>query len=484
MPITHVIAEGIGPFETISLDLSCSDGTARLGPHILAGTNGTGKTTLLKAIAWVLSRRSDGFPVAEWAHMQSGYPVSRVMLIVDVVGIYRYALASTSDVGEWWEDRLAEWVLSQVSSLGLSVEEYPLRSADLVELPSEVAPERGLVALRRDSESFTQGRARFGGPPELIGHQYNAAAYSSAKSLRFIRNPELGGNARTSVPNSLAFESTVQNEAVQAWILGLYSKRAIAKERHAAAHQYTASLDAFEKGLKQICGEDVSVDVEIEPTFQPSLHFGTKVLNFSQIPDGVRATVGWLSDFMMRADSLDWDPKVAKFRPGLLLLDEIDAYLHPSWQRRLLPALKQALPHTQIIVTSHSPFVISSCSGSVVHVLKSDSEGRAYAEKPVEAPIGESITATLKDIFGVSSRFDVQTEQELGEWTELAKMNSHRRLGARRQARYRELSKLLSSRSEELRSIVERPPKLSGSVVDALSSRSLSSHRRSKTKAG
>ena len=180
-------------------------------------------------------------------------------------------------------------------------------------------------------------------------------------------------------------------------------------------------------------------------------------MNFSQISDGLKATLGWMADFMMREDA-----------PGLLLFDGIEGFLHPLWQRRILPAVRETLPETQSIVTSHSPFVISSCADAVIHVLKVNKDGSAYAEAPVRAPIGESITSTLKDIFGVDSRFDVETEKQLNEWNELNKIRVEGKLEPADEARFKELTRVLSSRSEELRSIVNQPSPLPKATVDSL----------------
>jgi hypothetical protein len=279
-------------------------------------------------------------------------------------------------------------------------------------------------------------------------------------------------------PKRFGFDLTVQNEAIQSWLLGLYSKRAIANERHQPSSRYTASFEALERGLRCVCGDEVSVVVDIEPNFQPRLRIGSQTLNFSQIPDGVKVTLGWLADFLMRADGCGWAPEVANLKPGLLLFDEIEGFLHPLWQRRLLPAIREALPTTQSIVTSHSPFVISSCPGSTIHVLKLNSDGTAYAEPPIPAPIGESITSTLKDIFGVESRFDVDTEKQLAEWNELKKISVQQKLSATEEARFRRLSEVLASRSEELRSLVTTVPELPQATVDSLTQ--MSETRRSK----
>lgn len=108
-------------------------------------------------------------------------------------------------------------------------------------------------------------------------------------------------------------------------------------------------------------------------------------------------------------------------RAYALLLDEVDAHLHPRWQRSILPSVKQALPEVQVFANSHSPFVIASCPSARIHVLDLDADGVATNRPPVDAPIGESILATIHDIFGVSSRFDIETERLLEEWNELHK---------------------------------------------------------------
>src|SRR5579864_1733185 len=172
MAIAQLIAEGIGPFERIRLDLSDGKGNPRLGPHILAGTNGTGKTTLLKAIAWVGAGINDGFPWAEWQHLLTGYDVSRVLLLVDIVGLYRYAVCQSTDTEEGWEERLTKWTRAQLSHLGEAPKKFPLRASS----------ERGEP---REGEPVKSALARFGGPEKLEGTLHNSAAYSSAKSIKY-----------------------------------------------------------------------------------------------------------------------------------------------------------------------------------------------------------------------------------------------------------------------------------------------------------
>ena len=45
---------------------------------------------------------------------------------------------------------------------------------------------------------------------------------------------------------------------------------------------------------------------------------------------------------------------------GLVLIDEIDLYLHPTWQARFIPALRRVFPRMQFVATTHSPAVLSA----------------------------------------------------------------------------------------------------------------------------
>jgi hypothetical protein len=362
MPISHFFAEGIGPFQKVHLDLRGPDGRPALGPHILAGVNGSGKSTILKAIDWCLARPGDEFA--------DGHSNPRVMVVFE-----SFAVARGKD-----RDGDLSWARETMAGAGLNPSDFPFRRAD---------------------------------------SEHNVASYSSA-----------------------GFERPAQDDAIEVWLLSLYIKRALAKERGESTARYTAVFNALERGLSSVCGETASIVVDIEPSFRPRLRVGEKILDFPQIPDGLKATLGWMADSMMRDDA-----------PGLLLFDGIEGFLHPLWQRRVLPALREAMPETQSIVTSHSPFVISSC---------------ADAEAPVKAPIGESITSTLKDIFGVDSRFDVETERDLDEWNELNKIRAEGKLEPADEARFNELTRVLSSRSEELRSIVNQPARLPKALVDQL----------------
>jgi len=76
---------------------------------------------------------------------------------------------------------------------------------------------------------------------------------------------------------------------------------------------------------------------------------------------------------------------------GLLLIDEAENHLHPKWQKVFLKNLLKIFPKLQIIVTTHSPFIVSSIENARVFVCTSDTnesfvkeETDYYTNKPIE----------------------------------------------------------------------------------------------------
>jgi predicted ATP-binding protein involved in virulence len=48
--------------------------------------------------------------------------------------------------------------------------------------------------------------------------------------------------------------------------------------------------------------------------------------------------------------------------PALVLIDEIDAHMHPAWQRTIAPTLKELFPDLQVLATTHSPMIVGTLS--------------------------------------------------------------------------------------------------------------------------
>jgi hypothetical protein len=65
-------------------------------------------------------------------------------------------------------------------------------------------------------------------------------------------------------------------------------------------------------------------------------------------------------------------------RPGVVLIDEVDAHLHPAWQREIGFWLKKRFPLIQFIVTTHSPLVCQAADHGRIYHMPQPGEGPPF----------------------------------------------------------------------------------------------------------
>ncbi len=125
-------------------------------------------------------------------------------------------------------------------------------------------------------------------------------------------------------------------------------------------------------------------------------------LKIQQLSDGEKMLLVLVLDIARRMaifNPFANTPEEALQGKGIILIDEIDSHLHPSWQRAVLPALTATFPNCQFIVTTHSPQVISSVPSESIFVLDGGSVthnlGYTY---------GRESNSILRELMGVSER--------------------------------------------------------------------------------
>ena len=88
---------------------------------------------------------------------------------------------------------------------------------------------------------------------------------------------------------------------------------------------------------------------------------------------------------------------------AVVLIDEVDLHLHPSWQQRVLPDLMRTFPNTQFLVSTQSPQVLTTVeSGCIVHLAREDGEIGAFGV-PIST-YGAKASCALETVMGVDER--------------------------------------------------------------------------------
>lgn len=130
---------------------------------------------------------------------------------------------------------------------------------------------------------------------------------------------------------------------------------------------------------------------------------GGAKIPFQALSDGYRALIGWVADLLYHVCFTCPNGKKLVDNRGIAMVDEVDLHLHPGWQMRIVESLARALPNIQFIFTSHSPLVAGSLEWMNVIVMR-NKRGAVVAER-LEQPIHglDADQLLLTDMFGLES---------------------------------------------------------------------------------
>ncbi|RYY22671.1 MAG: hypothetical protein EOP62_22635 [Sphingomonadales bacterium] len=130
------------------------------------------------------------------------------------------------------------------------------------------------------------------------------------------------------------------------------------------------------------------------------------------LSDGYRSVLAIAVD-SMRWLLADWgDLETAR---GIVLIDEVDAHLHPRWKLQIMTALRKAMPQVQFIVTTHDPLCLRGMGRGEVIVMKRSQEQRfdLVTDLP-DFSVMSAEQILMSDYFGLNSTSDPAADVALG----------------------------------------------------------------------
>lgn len=163
-------------------------------------------------------------------------------------------------------------------------------------------------------------------------------------------------------------------------------------------------------------------DLEYSSTYNQQLimrHPQHGILPLNQLSDGLRNAVAMVADIAFRCVKLNphLRDEAALKTQGIVLIDEVDMFLHPAWQQQIIQSLRSAFPQIQFIVTTHSPQVISTVKRESVRLLEQDENGNGLALIPAGATYGEPSNDVLHSVMGVDPQPPVKEKDDLQKLT-------------------------------------------------------------------
>ena len=339
------------------------------GFNLIVGVNGVGKTSVLDALCVCLS-----------AFVKQANKL-RVRVEAFTPGDIRVGAAALS--------------LECAAEIGSTEGRY------LIHKPRETtAPQEKKVGMPREQTHDTPARALFlGEAPQLAtgseaGGRPLAVLFSTNRAVPSGRAPRKSVAAGgTDAAFGDAFDSReLRLGEFAAW---MRAQEVLRSERSSAGQ----ALASFEDAVCRFLPEYRNLRVDNNGRQQLLIDRGSSTVAVRQMSDGERGTLALVLDLTRRlfqANPEMSDP-VAEAE-AVVLIDEIDLHLHPTWQRQIVQKLTTTFPRCQIIATTHSPQVIGEVEHDRIHIM---TNGEVYS--PTHS-FGVDSSRVLEEVMEVDPR--------------------------------------------------------------------------------
>ena len=425
MKIRKLQLKNIGVFDDETIEFQSCPVKDKAEIHILTGENGTGKTTILIALASLFSLNSN-----------EDNNILTFNFNKNNIG-KRLRNNSSNEIGFNVEDK--DLSKTFTFHVGKSNDERFIQP--LIDYGKNKIVSKLTSYLNRQ---LPEKKLRY------FGFSFAVFAYSG---YREIKNEKIKLN-KESYKNYLyqALDFIKEENpqfTINQWLADNLSKRALAKEENSKeVNKFDKNIKNLEKAISDVIGYEINFKLKTNLTLV--LIKDNQELDFDILPDGLKSLISWIGDLLMRLDSLKWENDTPIFeREIILLLDEIEVHLHPAWQRKVLPVVQKLFKNSQIFVSTHSPFVVNSIDDAWVYKLELEN-GKAKVADVVRSEDGISYQTVLSEIFGIDEEFGGKTQEDLDRFYKIVrngkKINEKELL---------ELAKSLAVQSEELNSIVQ-----------------------------
>lgn len=143
-------------------------------------------------------------------------------------------------------------------------------------------------------------------------------------------------------------------------------------------------------------------------------------LPLAALSDGVRNMIALVADLAHRCVRLNpqFGELAAQLTPGILLIDEVDMHLHPRWQQLVIGLLQRAFPAMQMVLSTHSPHVLSTVDVESIRVIRFR-DGLGSFETPTFQTRGVESADVLASIMGVDPVPQVEEARLLSNYRAL-----------------------------------------------------------------
>lgn len=350
---------------------------------VIVGNNGAGKSTVLEAAtiaAGTLTSAMDGLTNYGIKKSDAHYKCFDLGSNVDVQPQFPVEITATGDI----DGEEKNWSRNLNSARGRG----GLASAKELTAVAEMYQER----MRRGDKELKLPIISYYGTGRLWDQ------HREKKRDTFEKNNRSNGYIDS-------LDGAANDKLMMKW----FQKMTIQQlQRSQEIPEFTAVRMAMEQVFASITGfSDVKVQFNLDTGDIDIIYFDKNNehvrIPVSLLSDGYKCTISLIADIAYRMAILNPQllDKVLAETEGIVLIDEIDLHLHPTWQKRILKDLMNIFPKVQFIVSTHAPEVINSVKSDSIVILKDNAVLPA-----VDETYGKDANTILREVMEISARPD------------------------------------------------------------------------------
>lgn len=385
MKFRELYIQNVGVFETFKISFPKKKDSTKAEIHIFTGINGSGKSTILYALAGMFENSELLFK-----RFRNGNTEPYVETRIDETLIGVFQIINNEIKSNYFS------FLDSHQSL-ISVFKFGNRANYVSNIIFASNP------IMNKPINYLINKINYNPSLRNINFDFAVFSYSGYRSITNYKMDAIKELTVSPFEDSLSFLKSVNIDILIQWIANTKTKLALAKSEENAgkeAEKYAKSLENIESIVKEITGIEVKFTLLREP-LAVAINYDGKDIALDLLPDGLKSIISWVADLLMRMDRIPWvDDRNIFDREFILFLDEIEVHLHPKWQRKILPVIQKFFKNAQIFIATHSPFVVGSVEGATIHKLDVV-EGKSVLVGTEDSKAGYSIELILEDVFGV-----------------------------------------------------------------------------------
>lgn len=146
---------------------------------------------------------------------------------------------------------------------------------------------------------------------------------------------------------------------------------------------------------------------------------GNLTLDVQQLSQGEKSILTLIGDIARRLVLLNPMMKNPLHGNGIVLIDEIDLHLHPIWQQGIVSNLQKVFPNLQMVLTTHSPQVLSTVDSSSIRIIREDKDGSINLKLPVYQTKGVLSADILSQIMFTDPKPNIKEAMWLDEFKDI-----------------------------------------------------------------